>query len=760
MKKRVITLVLLACFMAAFSLHAFGQDQSAEDLTALNAELKQLYRQGKFTEAVPVAEKIRTLTERRYGPDHVETANAMNNLALLYIEKKQYAEAEKLAQQALTNYRNILTADHPCTAYILDNLAEIYQETGRFAIAEKTRKEATNIRKEARDQARSCSALEPLATMRGQTQPPTPPPADEIVAYWNTWFENRNDARVEVLETGKIYSFVLDISRFQYFKDYAAVVDPSVQGAIKAALERGEKKIRFTIRPILHGDLLRFAPNQPSSMLMEAEISKLTKPQNKNADNKMRLMNLDFLNGNIELRDFARAVQAGEVRFNVQTRKPGDTTISVSFWDESGLIPLDHLTLPVRVIDPGAAQMRGVPPRHTIPIKAGLNSMLDVSLDFSSNGALVADAAFYIFEPGPEGQSIVLFAARKAKAAIGTPGPMQGVSIYAWETESRLSQYIESRNQLIVKIRKARDRAASRHLYAYQEAADELRKKIFSGMHPNDKKQALEADRAFRDLVRQKDRPALVFVRMRNEKGLPVYVPLGILAARSEKPILAKRIVLVQPLPRERYPGSGHPVESWTYSIPCELNEVRHQHNDALKQLKTTSTRLYRDIPKVKSVLENIKPSDPDTRPEGLLFLAHHADGNLWFSDQDNRIVKEDIQHCFPVGSVAILAACSVAAAEGNNQAILEKLNNNGIDAMIISPFPIHADYGTMLAIHFVQALDAAKAGARRLSMADLFTTAAAETTAHFKKEIGWNVADMDLEFLIAGDYRIMVAPK
>lgn len=746
--------------MAAFSLLAFGQDQSAEDLTALNAELKQLYRQGKYTEAIPVAEKIRTLTERRYGPDHVESANAMNNLALLYIEKKQYAEAEKLAQQALAIYRNILSPDHPCTAYILDNLAEIYQETGRFAIAEKTRKEVTNKRKDAEDQVRSCNALEPLATMRGQTQPPTPPPADEIVAFWNTWFENRDDARVEVLETGKIYSFVLDISRFQYFKDYTTVVDPSVQGAIKAALDRGEKKIRFTVRPILHGDFLRFPPNQPSSMLMEAELSKLTKPQNKNADNKMRLMNLDFLNGNIELRDFAHTVQAGEVRFNVQARIPGDATISVSFWDESGMIPLDHLTMSVRVIDPGAAQMRGGPPRHTVPLKAGLNTLLDVSLDFSSNGALVADAAFYIFEPGPEGQSVVLFVAGKAGTDIGIQNPVQGVSIYAWETESQLSRYIESGNQLIVKIRKARDRATSRHLYAYQEAADELRKKIFSGILPNDKKQASEAEKAFQDLVRRKDRPALVFVRMRNEKGMPVYLPLGILAAHSEKPILVKRIILVQPLPRERYPGGGHPVESWTYNIPSELKEVRPQHNDVLRQLKTTSPRLYRDIPNVKSFLEDGTPSTPDTRPEGLLFLAHHAEGNLWFSDQGNRIVKEDIQHPFPVGSVAILAACSVAAAEGNNQAILEKLNKNGIDAMIISPFPIHADYGTMLAIHFVQTLDDARAGAKRLSMAELFRAAAAKTTDHFKKEIGWHIEDMDLEFLIAGDYRIMVAPK
>jgi len=97
---------------------------------------------------------------------------------------------------------------------------------------------------------------------------------------------------------------------------------------------------------------------------------------------------------------------------------------------------------------------------NTLPLKAGRATLLDVSSDFSSAGPLVADAAFYIFEPGPkEGNSIVLFAAKTGSTETGVP---DGVSIYAWETETLLSYYIEGRGQLITQIEGARQQAKDR----------------------------------------------------------------------------------------------------------------------------------------------------------------------------------------------------------------------------------------------------------------------------------------------------------
>ena len=397
---------------------------------------------------------------------------------------------------------------------------------------------------------------------------------------------------------------------------------------------------------------------------------------------------------------------------------------------------------------------------QTVPLKSGRSTLLDVSSDFSSAGPLVADAAFYIFEPGPKDKSIVLFAAKTGGTETGVA---DGVSIYAWETETLLSYYIEGRGQLITQIDGARQQAKNRdeniNKYSYQVAADELRKRIFGGLSPRDRSQAADAERVFRDLVRQKDQTSIVFVRMRNERGNPVYLPLGILAASSENRFLDKRILLVQPLPREHYSAGGHPVETWTFNVPDKLANLANQSNTALSKLNT-SPPYYRDISTVKGFFEATAPTASSSGPEGVLLLAHQGGGNLWFTDEKNRIIREDIKRQFPPGSVGILSACSAAAAEGNNQAILEKLNANGIDAMIVSPFPVDADYGAMLAIHFVQAIEKTKAASKGLSLAELFAMASQQTATYFKTNREMNYEDMDLEFLIAGDYRIGIALK
>jgi hypothetical protein len=191
------------------------------------------------------------------------------------------------------------------------------------------------------------------------------------------------------------------------------------------------------------------------------------------------------------------------------------------------MIPLDHLSVSVRVTDGTAPTPRRGPVSDTFPLKAGRQTLLNISSDFSTAGSLIADAAFYIFENSPKGKSLVLFAAKTGDAA---PGTSDEISIYAWETVSLLSHYVEDRQQLIKKIRDARQKAISRdenvRKYSYQSAAEELREKIFSGLNERDQKQAAAAEKVFRDLVRQKDKRSMVFARMRNEDGNPVYLPL------------------------------------------------------------------------------------------------------------------------------------------------------------------------------------------------------------------------------------------
>ena len=59
------------------------QDDLAK-LSSLNKQVTELYQAGKFNEAIPIAQESLELSEKALGPDHPDTATALNNLAALY----------------------------------------------------------------------------------------------------------------------------------------------------------------------------------------------------------------------------------------------------------------------------------------------------------------------------------------------------------------------------------------------------------------------------------------------------------------------------------------------------------------------------------------------------------------------------------------------------------------------------------------------------------------------------------------------------
>ena len=66
-----------------------------------NEQATQLYQAGKFSEATPIAQEFLELSEKALGPDHPDTATALNNLAVLYRSMGDYAKAEPLYQRAV-----------------------------------------------------------------------------------------------------------------------------------------------------------------------------------------------------------------------------------------------------------------------------------------------------------------------------------------------------------------------------------------------------------------------------------------------------------------------------------------------------------------------------------------------------------------------------------------------------------------------------------------------------------------------------------
>ena len=117
--------------------------------TELNAQVNQLYQQGKFADAVPLAQESVRVAEATFGLVHPNVASSLNNLALLYDEQGHYADAEPLFKRALIIKEKAFGPDHPAVATLLNNLALLYKEQGRYADAEPLFKHALMIDEKA-----------------------------------------------------------------------------------------------------------------------------------------------------------------------------------------------------------------------------------------------------------------------------------------------------------------------------------------------------------------------------------------------------------------------------------------------------------------------------------------------------------------------------------------------------------------------------------------------------------------------------------
>jgi tetratricopeptide (TPR) repeat protein len=118
-----------------------------DDPSVLNQQVNQLMEQGKYQEAIPVAERALEASKRARGPEQPETADALNNLGFLFNKIGNYAKAEPLLQEALRIRQKVLGPEHPDTASSLNKLAVLYQEVHDYAKAEPLYQEALRIRR-------------------------------------------------------------------------------------------------------------------------------------------------------------------------------------------------------------------------------------------------------------------------------------------------------------------------------------------------------------------------------------------------------------------------------------------------------------------------------------------------------------------------------------------------------------------------------------------------------------------------------------
>ena len=103
---------MLIAGMVCGVLASTARAQEHDDLARLVAEVSWLHGQGKYAEAISMAERAVALAGERHGEEHTEFASVTNWLARVYHAEGRYAEAEPSYKRSLAIREKALGPEH------------------------------------------------------------------------------------------------------------------------------------------------------------------------------------------------------------------------------------------------------------------------------------------------------------------------------------------------------------------------------------------------------------------------------------------------------------------------------------------------------------------------------------------------------------------------------------------------------------------------------------------------------------------------
>jgi tetratricopeptide (TPR) repeat protein len=141
MMNRCAILIKVRIVLAGMVLLGVGfvRAQEIPDRKALQLEfdkVDRLSKEGKFTEALPIARRLLAATEKLLGAEAVETADCLIQLGKVSQDLGQFAQAEPLYRRGLQIRETQLGKDHPGVANSLNYLALLYRDMGQYTKAE------------------------------------------------------------------------------------------------------------------------------------------------------------------------------------------------------------------------------------------------------------------------------------------------------------------------------------------------------------------------------------------------------------------------------------------------------------------------------------------------------------------------------------------------------------------------------------------------------------------------------------------------
>src|SRR5262249_45211667 len=92
---------------------ATDNDRNVHQARKLSSEGLRLIDENKYDEARPLIERAMEIREKILGPDHLDIADALHNLAIIWKYKGEYGKAEPLYGRAMEIWEKTLGPDHP-----------------------------------------------------------------------------------------------------------------------------------------------------------------------------------------------------------------------------------------------------------------------------------------------------------------------------------------------------------------------------------------------------------------------------------------------------------------------------------------------------------------------------------------------------------------------------------------------------------------------------------------------------------------------
>jgi CHAT domain-containing protein len=129
----VVASAVICTFVAPAS--AASKKSAAVEAVRLDERVNQLYREGKYPEALAVAQRLVAIAEVAYGSRSPSFAVTLNNLANIYQIMGRYSDAESVHKKNLAIIENVPSPDNLDIAQSLNNLANVYSSQGRYAEA-------------------------------------------------------------------------------------------------------------------------------------------------------------------------------------------------------------------------------------------------------------------------------------------------------------------------------------------------------------------------------------------------------------------------------------------------------------------------------------------------------------------------------------------------------------------------------------------------------------------------------------------------